>query len=118
LRNAIGKFTKVSISADDPFAYVGRNIYLVPTPKLDGKDTKIEDFFDDELKRVTLGGKKFNDSNKIDDAKEYGKMRFATAVVEPRADTIDFTGFRPLLENVAAAIEDYYKQVQPSVLTA
>jgi RNA-directed DNA polymerase len=71
-------------------------------------------FFGDDVKSITLGGKKFN-SGKIDEQTEYGKMRFATRVVEPRAERIDFSGFRPLLENISAAIAEYYEQAEARV---
>lgn len=69
-----------------------------------GAPSKIEDFFDDAIKATVIGGKKFNDGNSIDADKQYGKKVFAHKVVKTKANTIDFSGFRPLLTNLTAAI--------------
>ena len=37
----------------------------------------------------------------------YGKVRFAEKVVSPNRATIDFSGFAPLLDRLAAVIADY-----------
>jgi hypothetical protein len=113
-----GQFARVDIGPDAPFAYIKYSLYLIPTPKIDGKDSQIEDFFSSDLKQVRIDGKKFNGANKIDVAKEYGKMRFGTRVVEPRADKIDFSTFRPLLQNLAAAMSDYDKRTKAMSRTA
>jgi len=82
----------------------------MPTP---GRDSTIEDFFDEEVKETVLDGKSFNYGLDYDARRNYGKARFAHGVVRPNADTIDFSGFRGLLANLSAAIEDYRAKCTP-----
>jgi hypothetical protein len=80
----------------------------VPTPiAAAGATSKIEDFFGAAIKATVLGGKTFNDGNNFDPDKHYGKKVFAHSVVRPKADTIDFTGFRPLLANIVDTIRHH-----------
>ena len=51
-----------------------------------------------------MRGKTFDDVDGYNTAIHYGKSIFAHQVVRPRADTISFAGFLPLLTNVAAVI--------------
>jgi hypothetical protein len=71
----------------------------VPTPlKPDRTSSKIEDFFDDKVKDIVIDGKKFNEENNFDTDMCFGKKVFAHKVIRSNAGTIDFTGFRPLLQ--------------------
>ncbi len=97
-----------SVSGDMPFYWVKENLYIVPTPKLGGRDSKIEDFFDAELLQIQLDGKKFNLNNtQSGDNGEHGKHIFATRIVQPNQATINFNKFQLILSNITAAIEDY-----------
>jgi len=81
------------------------NLYAVPTPLLHGVNpSRIEDFFDAAIKATQVRGKTFNDTNGYDTATHYGKNIFAHEVIRPKADTINFAGFQPLLANVTAVI--------------
>lgn len=83
-------------------------MYAVPAPILvHGTTSKIEDFFGDAIKVAVIAGKTFNPGNNFDTNKHYSKRVFAHKVVRPQADTIDFTGFRPLLTNIVAAISHH-----------
>ena len=73
--------------------------------------SKIEDFFDEATKATVIAAKTFNEGNKFDAKKHYGKRVFAHKVVRPKADIIDVTGFHPLLKNIVAAISHYKAQV-------
>lgn len=57
-----------------------------------------------------MGGLPFSASNKQDSAKHDGKKVFSHKVVRLKADTIEFKGFTPLLENVTLAFEDFYRR--------
>ncbi|HWN49468.1 MAG TPA: RNA-directed DNA polymerase, partial [Xanthobacteraceae bacterium] len=98
----------VDLKSPDLFFHVTENLYLVKTPERgwDGLSC-IEDFFEPSLLKTELDGKKFNPKKDHGADGEYGKFAFAEAVVRPRAGTINFSGFAPLLERVAAAIDDY-----------
>jgi hypothetical protein len=105
IRSVIKEISKVQLTGTESFTHVIKNIYAVPTPiPVVGKESKIEDFFGDTIKATVINGKTFNEGNNFDADKHYGKRVFAHKVVRPRADAIDFTGFRPLLANIVAAI--------------
>ena len=78
----------------------------MPTPLLnDAEESKIEDFFDDATKDTVIAGKTFNDKNNFDSTKQYGKKVFAHRIVKPTAGSINFDGFRPLLEVLSSVID-------------
>lgn len=98
---------KVKLTGDEPFVHVLKNVYAVPTPKPTGAtQSKIEDFFSAETKAIPHDGKTF-DSTDADKTKHLSKRAFAHQVVRPNADKIDFAGFKPLLTNIAAAIQKH-----------
>ena len=113
IRSTIRKVAKVPLTDEMQFVHVAKNVYAVPTP---GADSKIEDFFDAATQAVTIGGKTFNPGSSIDRERHYGKTIFAHKVVRPNADTIDFGGFRPLLTNLAAAINSHKTLAAPQSL--
>lgn len=101
---------KKAVNRTDPFTHVVKNLYIVPTPLVGvKKESKIEDFFDDATIDTIVGAKSFNASNNFDETKYYGKWIFTEAVITPNADTIDFSGFAPLLTNISLAIQNHAK---------
>ncbi len=92
----------------EPFVYLTQNTYAVPTP---GPASKIEDFFDDAIKKTVVDGKTFNDGKNADTGKHYSKTVFAHKVVRPSAETIDYSGFRPLLSNLVAVLHAHKARV-------
>lgn len=112
IQNALKKNFKVQSTGAEHFVYIIKNMYAVPTPLLaGGEPSKIEDFFDDAIKATVINGKTFNAGNNFDADKHYGKKVFAHKVVRPKADVIDFTGFRPLLTNIVEAIRHHNAKV-------
>ncbi len=89
------------------FIYVMHNLYIVLTPLNSGKETTIEDFFDDETKKTIVSGKSFNPDDNRDNDKEYSKEIFAQKVIKTQKNTINFNGFTPLLDRIVAAITHY-----------
>lgn len=90
------------------FIHVAHNLYIVLTPlKAKGEHTSIEDLFPQAVRDMTLGGKKFNKENEIDVAIEYGKEFFASKVVMPNKNTIDFSGFNIMLSRLVQCIEHF-----------
>jgi RNA-directed DNA polymerase len=86
----------------------------VATPlALGAASSKIEDFFDAATKDTVVGGKTFNDAKGADRDKHYDKVVFAHQVVRPKAENIDFSGFRPLLTNLVAAINKHKQAMAP-----
>ena len=110
IRNAIKNVSKVVPTGDGPFFHVIKNMYAVPTP---GAGSTIEDFFDDTTKATVVGGKTFNDGKAFKRDQHYSKTVFAHKVVRPKADTIDFTGFRRLLTTVVAVINKHKTSIIP-----
>lgn len=114
VRNTIKNVSNVMPISAEPFVHVLKNLYAVPTPRgASGELSKIEDFFDASVIATLVDGKTFNPGDGFDNAKHYSKKVFAHKVVRPNADKIDFTGFRPLLTNLTAAINKHKASVIP-----
>ena len=114
IRNAIKNAASTMPIGSEPFVNVVKNLYAVPTPlAAGGAPSKIEDFFDAATKATVIAGKVFNDGKGFDPDKHYGKTRFAHLVVEPKAENLNFSGFRPLLTNLVAAINKHKPAIAP-----
>ena len=106
IRNLVKQVSGKTLGDTQPFAHFVRNLYVMVTPPVNGsQESKIEDYFEAGLKATVVGGKTFDDKNDFDTATHYGKKIFAYSVVRPSADSINFDGFRPLLDNLALAIK-------------
>jgi RNA-directed DNA polymerase len=68
--------------------------------------------FDAAIKATTVDGKAFSDKNNFDTTTHYGKTIFAHKVVRPNAASVNFDGFRPLLDNLVLAIRAHAAKVQ------
>nr|WP_321454614.1 retron Ec67 family RNA-directed DNA polymerase/endonuclease [uncultured Cohaesibacter sp.] len=106
------KFGISGADGSDDFYHVVKNLYIVPIPKIDAKDTFIEHLFDKKTLNIPLNGKTFElgQKGKIANNK-FGKMAFARDVVQKQRGSIDFSGFLPLLVNIEKAISHH--QVNP-----
>jgi hypothetical protein len=94
------------------FVHATANMYVVATPLAAGDgDSKIEDSFQDDAKSVEVDGKAFDPNNETETSARYGKTVFAHKVVVQRAATLNFTGFRPLLDRIVAVIEEHAERV-------
>jgi RNA-directed DNA polymerase len=101
-----------AVNAEDPFTHVIKNLYILPTPVPAGsQNSEIEDFFDLATKQTLFKGKTFSPANDHDKSKFYGKAEFANQVVAANAKTINFSGFSPLLQNMALIIQQHAKLV-------
>lgn len=99
--------SKAEIKGDEAAYNVYQKVYVVPTPKNSGKDSKIEDLFPPELLAKKLDGKSFNSENGDLTPHEYGKHFFAEYVVKPSRDSIDYSRFRPLLRTISDIIVNH-----------
>jgi len=99
----------INHGAKDLFFHLTDNLYLVKTPNVPGKPMScIEDLFDDTTKSIPVEGKSFcAEDNGFNKDINFGKAVFAHRVVAPKAATISWQGFVPLLERIVAVIEDY-----------
>lgn len=106
IRSTIRQIIKAPVEKTTPFVHIVKNLYALPVPLVGGAlESSIEDCFDTRTRAIAVDGKTFNAGNRIDTETEYGKKIFAHRVVKPRADTIDFSGFRPLLVNLVQLID-------------
>lgn len=113
IQNTIKQVSKVRPAGTEPFVHIVKNLYAVATPIQPNKpQSRIEDFFDAQIRSTVIDGKTFSEQNDFDTDTCYGKIVFAHKVIAPNAATIDFTGFRPLLSNIVAAIT-HHKQSLP-----
>lgn len=104
LKALVENFFKVPVGTSLS-VHIMENVYLVLTPpKTAGKASCIEDCFTNATLDTRLHGKTFNYCDQIDPATEYGKQVFAEKVVKPSAASLDFSGFIPLLDAVAAIV--------------
>ena len=119
LKNKKNYDLEVTWDTDEPFFHLHGPLYLVKTPAL-GADHKScpEDFFEPAVLEEKLDGKSFNKETNINPTTEYGKAVFAERVVRPKAGTINFAGFAPLLERIEAVIRDYAERRAAAALAA
>jgi len=108
----ITNVTKSKVDKNAEFFHVFDNLYVVATPLTpNGKNTSIEDFFTDNLKKTTLSGKVFNPIFKtFNDKIHYGKNHFAKYVVWKNRKTVDLVGFKPLLTRIEDVLIDFGKR--------
>jgi hypothetical protein len=105
VRKAIKDAKGQAPPAQFPFIHVVKNLYAVPTP---GENSTIENFFDSATRALGFDGKVFHEGGEgFDEALHFGKKVFAHQVVRPNADSINFEGFRELLNNLSAAIRQH-----------
>jgi RNA-directed DNA polymerase len=111
--------TEVSFGTRDPFYHLGLNLYFVKTPEAAAAPptSNIEDLFDAGVLAMKLDGKSFDPDKEHDAPGKYGKVAFATRVVEPHADQIDFSGFAPLLDRIVAVL-DHHAALRTTSFTA
>ncbi|WP_281664988.1 retron Ec67 family RNA-directed DNA polymerase/endonuclease [Paraburkholderia fungorum] len=92
------------------FYFIAKNLYVVAVPKIDMKDTAIEDCFQESTLPTKVAGKSFNRNNDHDTQTEYGKHYFSTHVIAANYQSIDFKGFKELLKRINLVLTDYKKK--------
>ena len=107
--------SKVKVDGSQPFYHITKNLYLVPTPTPKGlPESYIETFLPNTVLKEKLGKKTFHLSEKgFDVTKHFGKVLLAELIVQRQQKTINFDGFRPLLDNMRAAMKDYAAKIAP-----
>lgn len=96
-----------SIDGNASYYLIRDNLYVVPLPKIKGRATAIEDFFDATILGTLLGKKTFSRKDKFDSTTQYGKHLFAEHVVKANQKSIDFSGFQVVLEAISKVITDH-----------
>lgn len=117
IETAIKSFFNKEFSKTKEFLYITKNLYIIQTPLVNGNDSDMESFFDEETKKIKLDGKSFTPKNSgFDKNKFYGKNYFAEYVVKANRTKINFEKFNPLLENIKKVIRDYRKRLKNNTL--
>jgi hypothetical protein len=97
--NIIKNITKQNVQWNEPYTHVTANLYVVPTPLLQGdQKSMIEDCFTLQTLQTVLRGKTFMPTAQFDATAYYGKAIFAEQVIKKNANAIDFNGFMPILD--------------------
>jgi 5S rRNA maturation endonuclease (ribonuclease M5) len=106
----IKKVTKstVNIDGSSTFYSIKDNLYVVPIPKIGGRETTIEHFFTKKVLATKLNGKVFSGTDKFDAATQYGKHLFSEHVIKKNKDKISFSKFGFILKNIEAALKFHY----------
>ncbi|WP_325768796.1 retron Ec67 family RNA-directed DNA polymerase/endonuclease [Aeromonas caviae] len=100
------------IIKDSSFVHVEKNLYIVFTPLIDGRDSFMENLFSHETLNIEVDGRKFSPQQEADTKNSYGKNNFATKVVSAKKHSIPFSGFEPLLTRMEEAIIHYRTQIE------
>lgn len=93
-------------SAD--FIYLIENLYIVLTPPpTSGKHSAIEDLFTKATRDDPFEGKTFSPDKSFDKSKHFGKEVFSKKIILTKKGSIDFSGFRALLDRILQCINHY-----------
>lgn len=84
------------------------NLYLVTHQIVKGKESEIEDLFDSETLKHKINGKEFCRKSEFNVNKYYGKDHFSQYILS-NYENIDFSNFKPLLDNINEIICNYEK---------
>lgn len=82
------------------------NLYLVTHQVVKGNESEIEDLFDSDVLKHKINGKRFCRKPAYDINKYYGKDHFSQYILS-NYENIDFSNFKPLLDNINDIICDY-----------
>ncbi|ELY3774191.1 retron Ec67 family RNA-directed DNA polymerase/endonuclease [Cronobacter dublinensis] len=107
INSAIKDKYKLSPEAGVPLL-IKNNLIYVRTPTLAGKkDTSIEDFFSDGVRKIKVRGKTFSPAMDDETVAHFGKRIFAEEVVLKKRKVLDFSSFKPVLDLIVKSIELY-----------
>ena len=85
------------------------NLFLLTNPLVEGRtESEIEHMFTQETRSIELGGKKLSLASNFDKTRYFGKDHFSNYVLA-NYSTIDFSGFRPLLNALRTILQEYVK---------
>lgn len=101
---AVEKQYKTTIPVGAQSFRVHDNLYVVLTSPNGALSHCIEDCFAPTFLKTAVPGKTINHSNKPNGPNQISKAWFAEKVVNPNAKTIDFHGFRPLLNVIVDVV--------------
>lgn len=89
------------------YSHIIDNLYVLTHPLLDGsKENEIENLFDKSTLETVIDGRTFTTKAQYDSKQFYGKKIFADYVGK-NYEKIDFSKFKPILNDIEAIIVDY-----------
>jgi RNA-directed DNA polymerase len=104
----LSNLLKKQVDGSGQYYFVYQNLYVVAVPKVGGAFTAMEQLFEPELLKTKLDGKTLDLTNKeVNGRKFYSKNQFAIEIIQKKRDAINFDGFKPLLDAIAAVQTDY-----------
>lgn len=85
------------------------NLFLLTNPLVEERtESEIEHMFTQETRSIELSGKKLSLDSNFDNTRYFGKDHFSNYVLA-NYSTIDFSGFRPLLNALRTILQEYVK---------
>lgn len=103
LRKFLNYINNKSLLENRNYNHIQDNLYVLTNPLVNGnKECEIEDLFDNTVLSHTMGGKTFSRKD-TDNEKYYGKAIFSQ-YIEKQYDNIDFSNFKPMLEDIKAIV--------------
>lgn len=85
------------------------NLFLLTNPLVEERtESEIEHMFTQETRSIELSGKKLSLASNFDNTRYFGKDHFSNYVLA-NYSTIDFSGFRPLLNALRTILQEYVK---------
>ena len=85
------------------------NLFLLTNPLVEERtESEIERMFTQETRSIELSGKKLSLDSNFDNTRCFGKDHFSNYVLA-NYSTIDFSGFRPLLNALRTILQEYVK---------
>ncbi|CUL31606.1 hypothetical protein [Listeria monocytogenes] len=95
------------ILTEESYLNLEGSLYLLMNPLVKNKkECEIEDLFDEATLNHEMNGKKFSREKNMDLNKYYSKERFSNFIYNEYRE-IDFSNFKPMLENLDFIIENY-----------
>lgn len=90
------------------FIHVIRNLYVVLTPLNEEREySDIESLFDDNTRLIKHNGRCFNTVSNRNDNTDLSKINFANHIIHKQKTSINFNGFKCLLNRIRGAIGHY-----------
>ncbi|WP_355582282.1 retron Ec67 family RNA-directed DNA polymerase/endonuclease [Xanthomonas cannabis] len=83
------------------------NLYVMLTTPFGGPSHCIEDCFDPAFVKAALSGKTINFTSNPNTPNEVSKSYFAEQIVKQKWKTINFDGFKPLLDQIVKVIDTH-----------
>lgn len=107
INSAIKNKYKLSPDAGVPLV-IKNNLVYVRTPTLEGKkDSSIEDFFSEGVRKIKVRGKTFSPDMEEETVAHFGKRIFAEEVILKKRKILDFSSFKPVLDLLVESINIY-----------